>query len=100
MENKELSNKELDAVSGGAGSPFRRDGKTNCCAEIFSKPVDMPFTCIGTVKERTVLRNLSTVDSCWKKFFFTGSMNGVTLSDEAGFAGKMVYIKACDVDSY
>ncbi len=100
MENKELSNKELDAVSGGAGLRLRQDGKTNCLADIFSKPLDMPLTRIGTVKERTILRSLTTFDSQWKKFFFTGSMPGVTLSDEASFVGKMVYIKACDVDSF
>ncbi len=53
MENKELSNKELDAVSGGAGADAGKNLVVARTSSIFSTPHDSAISCIGTILEGT-----------------------------------------------
>ena len=95
MENKELSNKELDAVSGGSGSDAGRKLVVARTTSIFSAPHESTLSCIGTIQEGTHI-DAYYAGSRWYMFTLQHDP-GITLNSNAIKVHGDAFIKASDV---
>ena len=95
MDEKELSNKELDEVSGGSGRSPRSLCLVHRFTKVYKSPSDKSGECIGHVNAGTYILGPTQYDPLWVKIDL--SINSDVIVDRSRTEGNAAYIKDAEV---